>query len=103
MTRLTELSNEALAELAEALNRELALQKANRLSLDLTRGKPDAEQLDLSNGLEEAIQGDYIASDGTDTRNYGQLRGIRRRAPWVRRSWRSPLKTSSAGATRAWR
>jgi len=76
MTRLAELSNEALTELAGSLKREFELLKGNRLSLDLTRGKPDAEQLDLSNDLESAIQGNYIASDGTDTRNYGQLRGI---------------------------
>ena len=76
MTPLSELDNEALKALAAALEKELALHKGNRLSLDLTRGKPDAEQLDLSNGLEEAIGGNYIASDGTDTRNYGGLRGI---------------------------
>ena len=76
MTRLADLNNEALSALAEQLEQELELVSGNRLSLDLTRGKPDAEQLDLSNGLEEAIGGNYIASDGTDTRNYGGLRGI---------------------------
>lgn len=76
MTRLAELDKEALTTLAEQLEAELALVRGNRLSLDLTRGKPDAEQLDLSNGLEEAIGGNYIAADGTDTRNYGGLRGI---------------------------
>ena len=76
MTRLADLDNETLKALAENLEKELELMRGNRLSLDLTRGKPDAEQLDLSNGLETAIGGDYIASDGTDTRNYGGLRGI---------------------------
>jgi DNA-binding transcriptional MocR family regulator len=76
MSRLQDLSNEELTKLAERLSREFELQKGNRLSLDLTRGKPDSDQLDLSNGLEDAIQGNYIASDGTDTRNYGQIRGI---------------------------
>ena len=76
MTRLADLNNEALSALAEQLEQELELVSGNRLSLDLTRGKPDAEQLDLSNGLEAAIGGNYIASDGTDTRNYGGLRGI---------------------------
>lgn len=76
MTRLADLDDAALTELARQLEHELDLQKGNRLSLDLTRGKPDAEQLDLSNGLEDAIGGNYIASDGTDTRNYGGLRGI---------------------------
>lgn len=76
MTRLADLDNDALSSLAEKLEQQLELYKGNRLSLDLTRGKPDAEQLDLSNGLEQAIGGNYIASDGTDTRNYGGLRGI---------------------------
>ena len=76
MSRLEDLSNDDLAALAARLEREFELQKGNRLSLDLTRGKPDADQLDLSNGLEDAIGGNYIASDGTDTRNYGQIRGI---------------------------
>ncbi|TNF84964.1 MAG: aminotransferase class I/II-fold pyridoxal phosphate-dependent enzyme [Gammaproteobacteria bacterium] len=76
MTRLADLDDEALNALAERLEAELELVSGNRLSLDLTRGKPDAEQLDLSNGLEQAIDGNYIASDGTDTRNYGGIRGI---------------------------
>ena len=76
MTRLADTDDKALNALAEKLERELELMRGNKLSLDLTRGKPDAEQLDLSNGLETAIGGDYIASDGTDTRNYGGLRGI---------------------------
>lgn len=76
MTRLAELDDAALKSLAAELEQELELVSGNRLSLDLTRGKPDAEQLDLSNGLETAIGGNYTASDGTDTRNYGGLRGI---------------------------
>ena len=76
MTRLADLDNDALNALAAELENELELMKGNQLALDLTRGKPDAEQLDLSNGLEAAIGGNYIAADGTDTRNYGGLRGI---------------------------
>lgn len=76
MSRLTDLSLPELERLAAELRRELTLQQGNRLALDLTRGKPAADQLDLSSGLEDTIRGNYIASDGTDTRNYGQLRGI---------------------------
>ncbi len=76
MARLTDLSNEQLNTLLGELERELALLRGNRLSLDLTRGKPAADQLDLSNGLDQVLNGDYLASDGTDTRNYGQIRGI---------------------------
>ena len=46
------------------------------LALDLTRGKPAPEQLDLANDLDGVLADDFIASDGTDTRNYGNLRGI---------------------------
>ncbi len=46
------------------------------LALDLTRGKPAADQLDLASHLDGALQGDYRSEDGTDTRNYGGLRGI---------------------------
>ncbi len=51
------------------------------LQLDLTRGKPAPDQLDLSNALDGILAGDFRASDGTDTRNYGGrdvagLRGI---------------------------
>ncbi|MGD8415923.1 MAG: hypothetical protein PVH91_02575, partial [Pseudomonadales bacterium] len=74
MTRLAELPDDALKALAEKLEVEHELLRGNRLALDLTRGKPAADQLDLSNGLDDALNGNYIASDGTDTRNYGQLR-----------------------------
>ncbi len=76
MTRLTDLTTDALKALAGDLEREYGLYRGNRLALDLTRGKPAADQLDLSNGLDDTIGGNYIASDGTDTRNYGQIRGI---------------------------
>jgi DNA-binding transcriptional MocR family regulator len=51
-------------------------QKSNRLKLDLSRGKPGAEQLNLSNGLEQSLGQDFFSKDGTDTRNYGGIRGI---------------------------
>lgn len=76
MTRMTDMTTDALAEMVTQLEAELDLQKANKLSLDLTRGKPAAEQLDLSAPMDDTINGNYIASDGTDTRNYGMLRGI---------------------------
>lgn len=46
------------------------------LKLDLTRGKPAIEQLALTDGLDGILQGNYLASDGTDTRNYGGLTGL---------------------------
>ena len=61
--------------LQKALERDLDLQRANRLSLDLTRGKPGPDQLALSAALDETPDS-YLAADGTDTRNYGALRGL---------------------------
>ncbi len=51
--------------------------KAKGLKLNLTRGKPSPAQLDLSADL-LALPGsaDYVAEDGTDCRNYGNLQGI---------------------------
>lgn len=47
------------------------------LNLDLTRGKPSAEQLSLSDQLDGILNGNYIAADGTDVRNYGGLDGLK--------------------------
>lgn len=49
---------------------------AQNLNLDLTRGKPSADQLSLSDALDGLLNGNYIAADGTDTRNYGGLDGL---------------------------
>ena len=46
------------------------------LKLDLTRGKPALEQLELADKLDGILNGNYLASDGTDTRNYGNLKGL---------------------------
>ena len=50
--------------------------KGANLNLDLTRGKPAAEQLDLADELDGCLDGNYVAVDGTDVRNYGMLRGL---------------------------
>ena len=64
-----------LGQLRRQVEGELALQRADKLALDLSRGKPGPEQLDLSNALNEPLPS-LFAEDGTDTRNYGALRGI---------------------------
>ena len=46
------------------------------LKLDLTRGKPALEQLDLADELDGILNGNYLDSDGTDTRNYGGMKGL---------------------------
>ncbi len=73
------LSGSTDAELAareRELERRYRVACGSNLDLDLTRGKPSADQLALSDALDGILDGDYTASDGTDTRNYGGLRGI---------------------------
>ena len=62
-------------ELNKLQNQFNALKKRG-LKLDLTRGKPSTEQVALANGLDGILHGNYLAEDGTDTRNYGGLRGL---------------------------
>ena len=64
-----------MSELPALEARFQALKGAN-LALDLTRGKPAADQLDLADALDGILEGDYRAADGTDARNYGNLRGL---------------------------
>jgi len=74
---LTRLPTRELARHREDLRREYEALQARGLALDLTRGKPSAEQLDLSEALLELPgTGRHLASDGTDTRNYGGLQGL---------------------------
>ncbi len=65
-----------LRELESQLNAEYQAILAKKLNLDLTRGKPSSDQLDLSDALDGILKGNYIAADGTDTRNYGGLDGL---------------------------
>ena len=50
--------------------------KSLELALDLTRGKPCTEQVALSDALDGILAGNYLAANGTDTRNYGGLEGL---------------------------
>ena len=52
--------------------------KALGLKLNMARGKPSPEQLDLSANFLNAVNGqNYLSADGVDTRNYGELKGLR--------------------------
>jgi DNA-binding transcriptional MocR family regulator len=51
--------------------------KAAGMKLDLTRGKPSAAQLDLAAELLSTPLTDIKAADGSDTRNYGGLTGLK--------------------------
>ena len=58
------------------------------LRLDITRGKPSPRQLDVSADLLKLPDGVFKAEDGTDTRNYGGLKGL----PELRRIFAGPLQ-----------
>ena len=58
------------------LSRQYEKFKARSLSLNLTRGKPGTDQIQLSNDMDGVLDGNYFSVDGSDTRNYGGLRGI---------------------------
>jgi DNA-binding transcriptional MocR family regulator len=74
-----QLDNASVAQLRDwesQLTEQYQAILAKKLNLDLTRGKPSAEQLNLSDELDGLLKGNYIAADGTDTRNYGGLDGL---------------------------
>ncbi|WP_326569729.1 aminotransferase class I/II-fold pyridoxal phosphate-dependent enzyme [Amycolatopsis rhabdoformis] len=60
----------------DTARRDYAALVERGLSLDITRGKPSPRQLDLSADLLTLPRGEYKAEDGTDTRNYGGLKGL---------------------------
>jgi DNA-binding transcriptional MocR family regulator len=74
--QLDNASVEQLRQWESQLAAEYQTILAKKLNLDVTRGKPSAEQLNLSDALDGLLQGNYMAADGTDTRNYGGLDGL---------------------------
>ena len=71
------LSHEQLSERLNVLKNEYDSYKALGLALDMSRGKPGAEQIALSNDIiNPEYLGDFKASNGFETRNYGVLDGI---------------------------
>ena len=66
---------ELSTQLDSVLKQYSALKELN-LALDLTRGKPCSEQVALSDALDGILQGNYLAENGTDVRNYGGLEGL---------------------------
>ncbi|MGH1438495.1 MAG: aminotransferase class I/II-fold pyridoxal phosphate-dependent enzyme [Cellvibrionaceae bacterium] len=68
---------EELEQWLITLEQEYQAYQAQNIKLDLTRGKPSAEQLTLADTLDGSLNGNYLSADGTDTRNYGGLSGIK--------------------------
>lgn len=74
---LKSMNIDQLNELYRDLSDKYEGYKALGLNLNMARGKPGAEQLLLSNDmLDPSLLGDFKATDGTETRNYGILDGI---------------------------
>ena len=73
---IDQLSASELETLAATLRTRYEELGAHRLSLDLTRGKPGTEQVALSDALDGILGGDYLARDGSDSRNYGGIDGL---------------------------
>lgn len=76
MPTLTTLPTADLSAFHDQVQRRYDAFRQRGLTLDLTRGKPSPAQLDLSNDLLALPGRDYLAADGTDTRNYGALQGL---------------------------
>jgi aspartate/methionine/tyrosine aminotransferase len=73
---IDQLSTTELQTQLAALQEQYDRLRGLGLALDLTRGKPCTEQVSLADALDGILQGNYLAQDGTDTRNYGGLDGL---------------------------
>jgi DNA-binding transcriptional MocR family regulator len=73
----TDLTGPALGAAVERARQDYAALAARGLKLDLTRGKPSPAQLDLSDEILNLPGDVHRSADGTDTRNYGGLQGLR--------------------------
>jgi DNA-binding transcriptional MocR family regulator len=73
---LQHASIEELRQWEAELSNEYNTYCQQAISLDLTRGKPSSDQLSLADALDGNLDKQYLALDGTDTRNYGGLDGI---------------------------
>ena len=73
---IDQLSSKELQAQLATLQSQYDQLKGLGLTLDLTRGKPCTEQVALSDALDGILQGNYLAADGTDSRNYGGLDGL---------------------------
>ena len=72
------MTKQELEETYARLQEAFARCKASNLKLDMSRGKPAKNQIDLVSDILTVLQNpeDCIV-DGVDTRNYGELAGIR--------------------------
>lgn len=96
---LTARSPEDLQAFLEEQREAYEALKHRGLKLDVTRGKPATEQLDLSNDLLSLPTG-VKSADGTETRNYGGLEGIRElREMFAELLWVEPDQVVAGGSS----
>ena len=78
MKSYTEMSKDELLKERESLLTIYEDFCKKNLKLDMSRGKPSSAQLNVSNEIFDIInsKSNFIAEDGIDTRNYGDLYGI---------------------------
>jgi DNA-binding transcriptional MocR family regulator len=77
MKNLAQLDPSALSAFHDQQRSRYDEFRTRGLKLDLTRGKPSGAQLDLAAPLLALPgEGDYVASDKSDCRNYGVLQGL---------------------------
>ncbi len=74
--RLQDMPSEQLAQLEAKWTSNFTTLLGQNLQLDLSRGKPSHKQLELSHKISNTIVEDFFSVDGTDTRNYGNLKGV---------------------------
>ncbi len=72
-----QMNTEELLSLKEELTAEFEDIKSRGTSMDMSRGKPGEDQLALSMGMLDVLDSSSdMKSQGTDTRNYGQMDGL---------------------------
>ena len=73
-----EMTSEELRAELETLKADYRRKQALGMHLNMSRGMPCQDQLDLSMAMMDVLDSgsDLTCEDGTDCRNYGQLRGI---------------------------
>ena len=78
MKAYADMSREEREEEYAAVSRKFEELKGRNLSLNMARGKPGKEQLDMVSDLFGLMNKpeEWIADDGTDVRNYGELAGL---------------------------
>lgn len=73
------MTKEELLVLKKELEKAYEDVKGKGLSLNMARGKPATEQLDMASKMLDTLtsESDMFSEDGIDTRNYGELMGIK--------------------------